>query len=214
MDLNSLFSFIGENWSEIGRQTGNHISMALTAVGLSCLVAVPLGVMVAPYQRASALAIGIANIIQTIPSLALFAFAMPLLGIGRRPAVFALFIYGLLPILKNTLLGIQSVDPAVIQAAKGMGMTRWQILFKVEIPLGTAAIMGGIRIAVVTGIGIATIAALISAGGLGTFIYQGIGMLNYPMILTGAIASALLALLADFILGLLERKFSPEREQN
>ena len=169
---------------------------------------VPVGFLITNNRKLSKIVVNIANIIQTIPSLALFAFAMPLFGIGSRPAIFALFLYALLPIIKNTLIGINNVDPAIIEAAKGMGMSQTQITFKVEIPLAIAVIMGGVRIATVTGIGIATIAALIGAGGLGQLIYQGISMLNYDMILTGAIASAVLALLADFILGIVENKLT------
>ena len=184
--------------------TRQHIALSFTAVGLACLVGIPVGFLVVNYKRASALVINIANIIQTIPSLALYAFAMPLFGIGTKPAVFALFLYALLPIIKNTLIGIKNVDPTTIRAAKGMGMSPVQIMMQVEIPLAIPTIMGGVRIAAVTGIGIATIATLIGAGGLGSIIYQGLGMSNQPMVLSGAAFSALLALIVDFALGRVE----------
>ena len=184
--------------------TRQHIALSFTAVGLACLVGIPVGFLVVNYKRASALVINIANIIQTIPSLALYAFAMPLFGIGTKPAVFALFLYALLPIIKNTLIGIKNVDPTTIRAAKGMGMSPVQTMMQVEIPLAIPTIMGGVRIAAVTGIGIATIATLIGAGGLGSIIYQGLGMSNQPMVLSGAAFSALLALIVDFALGRVE----------
>lgn len=204
----SLIEYAKNNYELILEKLVQHISLAGTAVLLACLVGIPVGFLITNNRKVSKIVINIANVIQTIPSLALFAFAMPLFGIGTRPAIFALFLYALLPIIKNTLIGINNVDPAIIEAAKGMGMSLKQITFKVEIPLAIAVIMGGVRIATVTGIGIATIAALIGAGGLGTFIYQGISMLDWDMIFTGAISSALLALLADFILGLVENKLT------
>jgi osmoprotectant transport system permease protein len=204
----NLFQYIGDNYSFIFEKAGEHISLAGTGVLLACLVGIPIGFLITNNKKTAKIVINIANIIQTIPSLALFAFAMPLFGIGSRPAIFALFLNALLPIIKNTLIGIRNVDPAIIEAARGMGMSKFQIMFKVEVPLAISVIMGGVRIATVTGIGIATIAALIGAGGLGQLIYQGISMMNFEMILAGAISSALLALLADFILGIVENKLT------
>jgi osmoprotectant transport system permease protein len=204
----NLIGYVQENYQLIFAKLVQHISLAGTAVLLACAVGIPVGFLITNNKKASRIVVNIANVIQTIPSLALFAFAMPLFGIGARPAIFALFLYALLPIIKNTLIGINNVDPAIIEAARGMGMSQTQITFKVEIPMAISVIMGGVRIATVTGIGIATIAALIGAGGLGQFIYQGISMLDYDMILTGAISSALLALLVDFLLGLVENKLT------
>lgn len=206
MDIIRLtISFITSNWPEILDKIQQHISLSFAAVGLACLIGIPVGFLIVNHEKLSAVVLNIANIIQTIPSLALFAFAMPIFGIGTKPAVFALFLYALLPIIKNTLIGIRNVNPATIKAAVGMGMSRSQVMFKVEIPLAISVIMGGIRIAAVTSIGITTIATLIAAGGLGDFIYRGLSMYDQPMILTGAIFSALLALIVDFLLGLLER---------
>ncbi|MCG8485675.1 MAG: ABC transporter permease [Clostridia bacterium] len=203
-----LLSYIMENYNYILEKTGQHIYLAGIAVLLACAVGIPVGFLIANNKKAANIVIGVANIIQTIPSLALFAFALPLFGIGPDNAIFALFLYALLPIIKNTLIGIRNVNPAIREAARGMGMSRSQIMFKVEIPLAISVIMGGVRIATVTGIGIATIATLIGAGGLGQLIYQGLGMWNEEMIFAGAICSALLALIADFLLGLVENKLT------
>lgn len=203
--LQGLIQFVTSHWSDIMQKTLQHISLSFAAVGLACLIGIPVGFFIVNREKLSAIVMNIANVIQTIPSLALFAFAMPLFGIGPKPAVFALFLYALLPIIKNTLIGIRNVNPATIKAAIGMGMSRTQVMFKVEVPLAVSVIMGGIRIAAVTSIGITTIATLIGAGGLGDLIYRGLSMYDLPMILTGAIFSALLALIVDFLLGLLER---------
>ncbi len=205
-----LLNYIIDNAPYILEKTLQHISLAGIAVLLACSIGVPIGFMIANNAKLAKKVMSVANVIQTIPSLALFALAMPLLGIGAKPAIFALFFYALLPIIKNTLLGIHSVDPSIIEAARGMGMSKTQIMFKVEVPLAISVIMGGIRISTVTSIGIATIASLIGAGGLGQIIYQGISMTNYEMIFTGAIASAMLALFADFILGIFERKLTSD----
>jgi len=203
--MEALISYIRLHFDNIMICTGQHISLSFTAVGLACLAGIPVGFLIVNHKKTATVVINIANIIQTIPSLALFAFSMPLFGIGTKPAVFALFLYALLPIIKNTLIGIQNVNPATIRAAKGMGMSSVQIMFQVEVPLAVPTIMGGVRIAAVTGIGIATIATLIGAGGLGSIIYQGLGMSNQPMVLSGALFSAFLALIVDFVLGRLER---------
>ncbi len=206
--MGQTFHYIANHSSEVIDRTVEHISLSFIAVALACLVAIPLSFLVVNHKKLSKIVTNIANIIQTIPSLALFAFSMPLFGIGSKPAVFALFLYALLPIIKNTLIGIRSTSPDVIKAATGMGMTKLQIMTKVEIPLAVPAIMGGVRIAAVTSIGLATIATLIGAGGLGKIIYVGISMDNTPMILTGALVAALLAIIVDFLLGRLEKKLT------
>ncbi|NLX93946.1 MAG: ABC transporter permease [Clostridiales bacterium] len=206
--FSKFIDYIVNNWQYVLEKSADHMSMSLTAVAFSCLIGIPLGVIITRNKKVSDVILGIANVIQTVPSLALFAFMISIFGIGRTNAIFALFLYALLPIIKNTYIGIKNVEPAITQAATGMGMTKFQILYKVEMPLSVAVIMGGIRIATVTGIGVATIATLIGAGGLGDVIYQGIGMANLQMILTGAIASAVLALFADFVLGKVEKKLT------
>ncbi len=200
-----LLTYISESMPLILEKVVEHLSLSATAVLLACLLGIPVGFLIVNNKRLAKVVINIANIIQTIPSLALFAFAMPIFGIGAKPAIFALFLYALLPIIKNTLIGIRNVNPATIKAAKGMGMSKFEIMFNIEVPLAISVIMGGVRIATVTCIGITTIATLIAAGGLGDLIYQGLGMYNVEMILTGAIFSALLALAADFLLGVAEK---------
>ncbi len=203
-----MIEYISGNWEQILSRAGEHVYLAFTAVGLACLVGIPVGLLINRNKRIANAVMGVANILQTVPSLAMFALLIPLVGIRDKNAIVALFLYALLPIIKNTYIGINNVEPSVIEAAKGMGMSRMQILYMVQTPLAVPVIMGGVRIATVTGIGIATIATLIGAGGLGTLIYQGIGMMNYPMMLSGAIVAALLALLIDFILELLEKKMT------
>lgn len=203
-----LIQFFLDNSSYILEKVGEHLYLAGVAVLLACAVGIPVGFLITNNKRVASIVVGIANTIQTIPSLALFAFAISVFGIGADNAIFALFLYALLPIIKNTLIGIRNVSPTMIEAARGMGMSRAQIMFQVEVPLAISVIMGGVRIATVTAIGIATIATLIGAGGLGQLIYQGIGMMNYEMIFAGAICSAALALLADFLLGLVEKKLT------
>jgi osmoprotectant transport system permease protein len=203
-----LIQFFADNGNYILEKVGEHLYLAGIAVLLACAVGIPVGFLITNNKRVAAIVVGIANTIQTIPSLALFAFAISVFGIGADNAIFALFLYALLPIIKNTLIGIRNVSPTMIEAARGMGMSRAQIMFQVEVPLAISVIMGGVRIATVTAIGIATIATLIGAGGLGQLIYQGIGMMNYEMIFAGAICSAALALLADFLLGLVEKKLT------
>ena len=203
-----FFEYVASNWLNILHRTGQHVGLAFTAVGIACAIGIPLGILITKNKKLANVVINIANIIQTIPSLALFAFVIPILGIGAKNAIFALLLYSLLPIIKNTYIGIQNVDPAIIEAAKGMGMSRAQILSRVQLALAVSVIMGGVRIAAVTCIGVATIATLIGAGGLGSLIYQGISMVNFNMIFSGAIPAALLALLTDFILGWFEKKLT------
>ncbi|MBK5254195.1 MAG: ABC transporter permease [Peptostreptococcaceae bacterium] len=203
-----VLNFITTHWDDIFEATLQHMKLSFSAVLLACLVGIPLGFLLVNRKYMSGIVLNIANVIQTIPSLAMFALVMPFMGIGTKPAIFALFLYALLPIIKNTYIGIHNVDPAIKQAAVGMGMSRQQIMFQIEVPLSISVIMGGVRIATVTCIGVTTIATLIAAGGLGDFIYRGLSTFNIPMILTGAIFSALLALSMDFLLGLLEKKLT------
>ncbi|MBI1941470.1 MAG: ABC transporter permease [Acidobacteria bacterium] len=176
---------------------------------LAAIVAIPLGIALTRREALRRWALGSANVIQTIPSLALFGFLIPLPllgGIGNRTAIVALTLYALLPILRNTYTGIIGVDRAVIEAARGMGMTDRQMLWQVQLPLSMGVILAGLRVATVISVGIATIAAAIGAGGLGTYIFRGVAMVNNQVILAGAIPAALLALVADASLGLLEKR--------
>lgn len=205
----NVWQFFASHSDEILTATREHLTLVLISMAIAVAIGVPLGMALVsrPHWRSAALTI--ANIFQTIPSLALFGFLIPLPfigGIGMRTAIVALVLYALLPILRNTYVGLTNVDPAILEAAEAMGMTEQQILFRVRLPLATSVILAGIRTATVITIGVATIAAAIGAGGLGTFIFRGVAMVSDAVILAGAIPAALLALLADFLLGLLERR--------
>lgn len=185
---------------------GQHLSLVLAATLISIFTAVPLGVFITrkKFKNIGTIIINIVNIGQTIPSIAVIGLVMGILGLGFKTAVFALWVYSLLPILRNTYTGISNVDLSVIDAARGMGMTKAQILFKVEIPLALYVIFAGIRTATVVNVGTAALATFIGAGGLGDFIVTGISMMRNQILLTGAILTALLAILMDYILGKLE----------
>src|SRR5438477_5618864 len=194
---------------EIFGATLDHLTLVIIAMVIAILIGVPLGMLIVQRPTLRAIALGIASIFQTIPSLVLFGFLIPIPfigGIGNRTAIVALVLYALLPILRNTYVGLTSIDPAVLEAAEAMGMTEQQILFRVRLPLATGLILAGIRTAAAITIGVATIAAAIGAGGLGTFIFRGVAMVSDAVILAGAVPAALLALMTDFLLGLLARK--------
>jgi len=195
--------------AEILSATREHVLLVLISMAIAVAIGVPLGLVIVRQPRLRAVSLAVASILQTIPSLALFGFLIPLPflgGIGAHTAIVALVLYALLPILRNTFVGLTSIDPAILEAAEGMGMTQQQILFRVRLPLASSFIMAGIRTATVITIGVATIAAAIGAGGLGTFIFRGVAMVSDAVILAGAIPAAILALFADFLLGLLERR--------
>ena len=205
----NVWQFFASHRAEILAATHEHLSLVLISMAIAVAIGVPLGLALVTHPRWRAAALAVASIFQTIPSLALFGFLIPLPflgGIGARTAIIALVLYALLPILRNTYVGLTGIDPAIIEAAEAMGMTERQILFRVRFPLATSFILAGIRTATVITIGVATIAAAIGAGGLGTFIFRGVAMVSDAVILAGAIPAALLALLADFLLGLLERR--------
>jgi len=195
--------------SEILSATLDHIILVVISVDVAIAIAVPLGMLIVQHRHLRAVALGIASVFQTIPSLALFGFLIPIPfigGIGRRTAIVALVLYALLPILRNTYVGLTNIDPAILEAAEAMGMTNTQILLRVRLPLALSIILAGIRTATVITIGVATIAAAIGAGGLGTFIFRGVAMVSDAVILAGAIPAALLAICADLLLALLERR--------
>lgn len=195
--------FTGAIWDHI-------FLLVAVPVGLAVLVAIPLGILATRYTWLEKIVMPIANIIQTIPSLALLALLIVLgLGIGYPPAITALFLYSLLPILRNTYTGLKNVDPFIKEAATGMGMTNMQQLYMVELPLAFSVIMAGIRTATVICIGTGTLAALAGAGGLGVFVVRGLQMLWNHLILVGAVPAAIMALLADFILGKIEHLLIP-----
>lgn len=208
----SLVAFFAQHRLEILQSTGEHVWLVGLTMLLSIAIGIPLGILVTRRPWLSKPILGGANIAETIPSLALFGFLLPVPWLGDRASrmtIVALTLYALLPIIRNTAVGISSVDPAVREAARGMGMTGGQILWHVELPLSMSTIIAGIRVATVLTIGIATIAAAVGAGGLGEFIFRGLAMVDNRLILAGAIPAAVLALAADFLLGLLERRLRP-----
>ena len=211
----NFWSFVSQNRLEIASLTAEHLWIVSIATLLAIVVGVPLGLLITRKPPLRKPVIAIANIIQTIPSLALFGFLLPAPWIGERAgrlAILALMLYSLLPMIRNTYAGIAGVDRAIIEAARAMGLTDWQLLYKVELPLAASVILAGIRIAVVISIGLATIAAAIGAGGLGELIFRGLTMVNNAVILAGAIPAAIMALLADVLIGWLEKRFAPPRE--
>ena len=210
----SLMDFFSRHGSEILQATIEHVWLVVATMLLSILIGVPLGILVARRPWLSKPILGSANVAETIPSLALLGFFLTVPWLGARAdrlTIAALTLYALLPIIRNTATGIAGVDPAVREAARGMGMTERQILFHVELPLSVSTMLAGIRVATVLTIGIATIAAAVGAGGLGEFIFRGLAMVNNQLILAGAVPAALLALAADFLLSLLERRLRPAR---
>ena len=189
-----------------------HFALVLISLWIACAIGIPAGILLARRAALKRWALGFANVVQTVPSLALFGFLIPIPlvgGIGKRTAIVALVLYALLPILRNTLAGILGVDAAVRESAVAMGMTGRQLLWQVEMPLAARTILAGVRVATVMTIGTATIAAAIGGGGLGVFIFRGVASVDSTQILAGAIPAALIALAADGGLGWIERRFSP-----
>ena len=202
----SLFDLFVDKGLEIGARTLEHLWLTGISVLIAVVVGLLLGIFLTRHHRFAGPVIGFANVIQTIPSLALLGFMIPLLGIGALPALLALFLYALLPIIRNTYTGIADVNPAVKEAGKGLGMTDHQLLTKVELPLALPVIFAGIRTATVINVGVATLCAFIGAGGLGEFIFTGIALNNSNLILVGAIPAAVLAILLDLLLGLIQKR--------
>lgn len=209
----NFIRFLQQNYAQVVQLTGEHLWLVGLSTLFATLIGIPLGIMVAHWSRLDKLVLGSANIIQTIPSLALFGFLLPVPWLGDRAerlAILALTLYALLPIIRNTYTGIRGVDPAVMEAGRGMGLTESQLLLQVELPLAVSVILSGVRTAVVISVGLATIAAAIGAGGLGEFIFRGLAMVDNRVILAGAIPAAVLALVADFAVGWLERRLQPK----
>ncbi len=208
----SLVDFLIQQRGEILNRTLEHLWLVTSAILAAVLMGIPLGIALVRRRALRRWVLGAANIIQTVPSLALFGFLIPvpwLGGIGATTAIVALTLYALLPILRNTFVGISGVDPSVLEAARAMGMTPRQTLWQVQLPLSMGVLMAGVRVATVVTIGMATIAAAIGAGGLGVFIFRGVAMASTPVILAGAMPAALLAVAADLLLGSLERRLTP-----
>jgi osmoprotectant transport system permease protein len=205
--------YLAEKREVILLSTLRHIEVSLIAVVLSIVIAIPLGILITRYRKMAHLVVNSANIGQTVPSLAILGMVIPVLGIGLKPAVFALVLRGVLPIINNTYSGIINVDRSVIEAGRGMGMRNRQILRWVELPLSFPVIMAGIRTATVLSISVATLAALIGAGGLGDLIFQGIVMADRNLLLAGSLPTAILAIGADLLLGRVEKRLRKGSDQ-
>jgi osmoprotectant transport system permease protein len=208
----NVWQFMIQNHAEVLELTLEHLWLVGISTLLAVAIGIPLGILVSRYPWLDKPVLGGANIIQTIPSLALFGFLLPAPWIGERAdrlAILALTLYALLPLIRNTYTGIRGVDRAIVEAGRGMGMTDNQLLWQVQLPLSLGVLIAGVRVAVVISVGLATIAAAIGAGGLGEYIFRGLAMVNNAVILAGAIPAACMALLADILLGLLEKKLSP-----
>jgi osmoprotectant transport system permease protein len=210
----SLIEFFARRGDQILFHTWEHLLLVGASAGIAILIGVPVGIWLTRKPGMAKSVLGVANIVQTIPSLALFGFLIPLPfmgGIGARTAIIALILYALLPILTNTYTGIRGVPPAIVEAATGMGMKPGQVLRWVELPLAAPVILAGVRIATVVSVGVATIAAAIGAGGLGVLIFRGVAMVDNRLVLAGAVPAALLAIGADLILTWIERAIQPGR---
>jgi osmoprotectant transport system permease protein len=208
----NFLQFMLQNHTEVLELTLEHLWLVSVSIFFAVLIGIPLGILITRWPWLNKPILGSANIIQTIPSLALFGFLLPAPWIGARAdrlAILALTLYALLPLIRNTYVGIKGVDPAVVEAGRGMGMTNRQLLWQVQLPLALGVIIAGVRVATVISVGLATIAAAIGAGGLGEYIFRGLAMVNNQVILAGAVPAALMAILADVSLGWLEKRLSP-----
>lgn len=204
-------TFLAAHAGDLGQKTAEHLLLTGMSTGLAIALGLPLGVLVAKNTLVRGPVLGLVGIFQTIPSLAMLAFLLPLLGIGFKPAITALTLYALLPIVRNTYTGLKEISPEIIEAAVGLGFSPRQKLLLIELPLAAPVIIAGIRTAAVIGVGIATLSSFIGAGGLGDYINRGLAMNNTQLILLGACSAAILALLIDFLLGLLGRALSRGR---
>lgn len=202
----TLWEFLSSRLPEIWKAFVEHLTLSVTAMTLGCLIAIPIGILLVGnrIKWINSVVFGVANILQTVPSLALLAILIPLLGIGTTPAILALFLYSLMPLLRNTYAGFQAVNPDLLEAARGMGYNTSQRIFRIQLPLSFPYIMSGIRVTTVYIINWATLAALIGGGGLGQLILSGLAVNRHELIITGAVLSVLLALCADFLFGRLE----------
>ena len=207
--MNETVQFLQANGGELLYKTWEHLYISLIAVMAGILAAVPLGVLLTRMKRGAGAVIGIVNIIQTLPSLAILAFFIPLLGVGKVPAVAALFFYSVLPILRNTYTGILGVNRHLLESGKGIGMTAWEQIRLVELPLAAPVIMAGIRTSAIYLIGWATLASFIGGGGLGDYIFIGLNLYQPEYIIAGAVPVTMLAAAVDCLLGMTERKVTP-----
>ncbi|GAA0230738.1 ABC transporter permease/substrate-binding protein [Metaclostridioides mangenotii] len=208
--MDSLFNFLIQQKGKIIELFIQHISLTASAIIIAIIVGVPLGILISRAPRLRKIVLGFVNLVQAVPSMALLGLLVPILGIGSKPAIFSVVIYSLLPIVKNTYIGISSIDPVVLESAKGIGLTKNQTLFRIQFPLALPIIMGGVRISAVTAVGLMTLAAFIGAGGLGYLVFSGVQTVNNSMILAGAIPSCILALLVDYIFSQIEIAVTPK----
>lgn len=208
-----MITFLQTYGTQLILKTWQHLYISAISLALGILVAVPLGILLTRTKAISGFVMGLASMLQTIPAMALLALMIPFFGIGAVPAIIALFIYSLLPILRNTYLGMEDVNPSLIDAAKGMGMTGWQSIIKVELPMAAPVIMAGIRLSATYVIAWAALASYIGAGGLGDFIFNGLNLYRTDLILGGSIPVIILALIVDWLLGKLEAAVTPRTTQ-
>lgn len=206
--IRETINYIAQRIDLIGELMLEHLWLVIIAIVIAVVVSVVVGIIISYYERSAQAVLWLCQILMVIPSLAMLAFMVPLFGIGFTTGVVALILYSLLPVVRNTYTGIRELSPAIVEAAKGMGMTEWRILTKIKIPLATPVIMAGIRTATVMVVGIAAIAAYVGAGGLGELIFQGISRSNEPMIIVGAIGVSIIALAFDFLLHWGEKHFA------
>ncbi|MGM9925712.1 MAG: ABC transporter permease [Bacillus sp. (in: firmicutes)] len=208
--LQELFVYYMQNAEYVSQQFWRHLLMSAYGVLFAAIVGIPVGILIARYNKLSNWVLSLANIIQTIPALAMLAVLMLVMGLGANTVIMSLFLYSLLPIIKNTYTGLKGVEKPVLESGKAMGMTRFQLLYMVEIPLSISVIMAGLRNALVIAIGVATIGSFIGGGGLGDIIIRGTNVTDGgAIILAGAIPTALMAVITDFLLGWLEKRLSP-----
>lgn len=208
--MNQMMTFLQTNGGELLYKTGEHLYISLIAVVLGIIVAVPLGVALTRMKKGAGAVIGFVNIVQTLPSLAILAFFIPLLGVGKVPAIVALFFYSVLPILRNTYTGIKGVNKNLLESGKGIGMTGWEQIRLVEIPLAIPIITAGIRTSTIYLIGWATLASFIGGGGLGDYIFIGLNLYQPEYIIGGAVPVTILAIIIDYVLAVTERKVTPK----
>lgn len=208
-----MITFLQTYGTQLLLKTWQHLYISAIALALGIIVAVPLGILLTRAKKISGFVMAIASMLQTIPAMALLALMIPFFGIGAIPAIIALFIYSLLPILRNTYLGMEDVNPSLIDAAKGMGLTGWQSIIKVELPMAAPVIMAGIRLSATYVIAWAALASYIGAGGLGDFIFNGLNLYRTDLILGGSIPVIILALIVDWLLGKLEAAVTPRTTQ-
>lgn len=217
LELQRAAQFLKSNWRELLSVTADHLVLVLIATTVALLIGLPLGILLTRRRKWQPVVLGVTGVLQTVPSLALFGLLIPLPligGIGARTAIVALVLYALLPVVRNTVTGIEGVNRSVREAAVGLGMTDWQVLWQIELPLASSVILAGVRVATVVSVGVATIAAFIGAGGLGTYIQRGLRMNDNVLLLAGALPAALLALAADWLLGRVERSINGNQASN